>query len=367
MVHSGLVAHYILTYGSVEQKRRWLPGMASGAIVGAIAMTEPGAGSDLKALRTTAVRDGDNYVVNGAKPSSPMASTVMQHATSSRVVRMTWTPLSQRSGAREPDGPFEGVPEHLRGVLQRWAEDTAMRFGDSTLQEIVLRVRIPAAVVGKKIGAFEVTLEAFGAGEMMALDFVDALLHHSARLEPDAWVTDDQLSALRVILMDGGSIWTASPEGDRLVLVVDEHVETVYKEAVSVQDEAAGELKEAWANAYGRNGDASDAWDHAIKAVEDVLIPVVVPNKAIASLGDVIGQLGSQQSSAAWKMMLPGRDQTHDVEALVGMLRWLWPNHDRHGGKGPRRTPSIQEARMVVTCAAMIVQWHRQGWIVAKR
>ena len=65
-VHS-IAAHYVLNYGTEEQKRRWLPRMASGELIGAIAMTEPGAGSDLKGIRTKAVRDGDHYVINGSK------------------------------------------------------------------------------------------------------------------------------------------------------------------------------------------------------------------------------------------------------------------------------------------------------------
>ncbi|MEV4278153.1 acyl-CoA dehydrogenase family protein [Actinoplanes xinjiangensis] len=66
-VHSGIVTGYLNEYGSEEQKRRWLPGLVSGDLVGAIGMTEPDGGSDVQAIRTRAIRDGDDYVVNGSK------------------------------------------------------------------------------------------------------------------------------------------------------------------------------------------------------------------------------------------------------------------------------------------------------------
>lgn len=65
--HSEIVTPYIVAYGSEEQKQRWLPRMVSGELIGVIAMSEPGIGSDLRGMRTSARRDGDDYIVNGQK------------------------------------------------------------------------------------------------------------------------------------------------------------------------------------------------------------------------------------------------------------------------------------------------------------
>jgi long-chain-acyl-CoA dehydrogenase len=66
-IHADIVAPYLVHLTSEEQRRRWLPGVASGEVLAAIGMTEPSGGSDLAALRTTAVRDGDEWVINGSK------------------------------------------------------------------------------------------------------------------------------------------------------------------------------------------------------------------------------------------------------------------------------------------------------------
>ncbi len=67
LVHTDIIVPYISSLGTEEQKRRWLPGLVSGETISAIAMTEPGAGSDLQGIRTTAVDKGDHYLLNGSK------------------------------------------------------------------------------------------------------------------------------------------------------------------------------------------------------------------------------------------------------------------------------------------------------------
>lgn len=144
-----------------------------------------------------------------------------------------------------------------------------------------------------------------------------------------------------------------------------DETQATYDLATSAADEITTQMKEAWANAFGRNGDPSDAWDHAIKAMEKLFIPLIVPNQNNANLGHVIGQLRNQ--GGLYKLVLPGKNDDNDVTPLVGMLNGLWPNIDRHEGTDPTRPPTPEEARAVVTLAATIVQWHRDGWVVQRR
>lgn len=89
-VHNVVVPHYITSYGTDEQKRRWLPRMAAGDAIGALAMTEPDTGSDVQAIRTRARRDGDSYVISGAKTfitNGSVADVIIVAATTDPALR----------------------------------------------------------------------------------------------------------------------------------------------------------------------------------------------------------------------------------------------------------------------------------------
>jgi long-chain-acyl-CoA dehydrogenase len=136
---------YLIDLGTEEQKARWLPPMARGEAIGAIAMTEPGAGSDLQGIRTTAVRDGDDWVLNGAK-------TFITNGINSDLVIVA-ARTNEDAGSRGISLLVveRGMPGFSRGrkldKIGLHAQDTAELFFDD--------VRVPAAnLLGREGGGF---------------------------------------------------------------------------------------------------------------------------------------------------------------------------------------------------------------------
>jgi len=279
---------------------------------------------------------------------------------------MAWQRLSQRIAGAEPDGPYEGMPVHLHASVVHWFQGLAgyhrsPRMGGmdgQRLRTLATALRVDAEINIQPEDLMRELIKMGALDEERFLDLIDGALHVWGRSMNDH-------ATLSASLAVGGSAWTVAGDAESLTHLVNEQMQATFDAATSTQDEVSTELREAWANAFGLNADPSDAWDHAIKAVEDVLIPVVLGNQPKANLGGVIGTLDKQ--GHVWRFCLPGHDLSEDVAPLVSVLRLIWPNHDRHGGGDGKRTPSLQEARAVVTLAATIVQWHREGWAVQRR
>ncbi|GAA1814969.1 acyl-CoA dehydrogenase family protein [Actinomadura chokoriensis] len=148
-VHVNLVLPYLLKYGNEEQKKRWLPAFVSGEMMTAIAMTEPGTGSDLAGMQTTAKKDGDHYVLNGAKTfitGGVLADRVLVVARTSPA-----TPENRRAGLSilAVDTASEGyaVGRKLEKIGLRSSDTAELSFSD---------VRVPVEdLLGEEGRGFE--------------------------------------------------------------------------------------------------------------------------------------------------------------------------------------------------------------------
>jgi alkylation response protein AidB-like acyl-CoA dehydrogenase len=156
-VSLGLVAKTIAAWGSEEQKRRWLPGLTSGAYVGSFGLTEPGTGSDAGNLTTRAVRDGGDYVLNGTKMF---------------ITNGTWADVVLLF-ARSTDAPgHKGVtaflvPADSPGLTRRTLHGKLGLRGQATAELVFEDVRVPAAaMLGPEGKGFSVAMSALAKGRM---------------------------------------------------------------------------------------------------------------------------------------------------------------------------------------------------------
>ncbi|WP_406252222.1 acyl-CoA dehydrogenase family protein [Streptomyces atratus] len=156
-VSLGLVAKTIAAWGDEEQKRHWLPGLTAGEVIGCFGLTEPGTGSDAGNLTTRAVRDGDNYVVNGSKMF---------------ITNGTWADVVLLF-ARTDDTPgHKGisaflVPTDTPGLSRRTIHGKLGLRGQATAEVVLEDVRVPAsALLGPEGKGFAIAMSALAKGRM---------------------------------------------------------------------------------------------------------------------------------------------------------------------------------------------------------
>ncbi|MGW4225521.1 acyl-CoA dehydrogenase family protein [Streptomyces bauhiniae] len=156
-VSLGLVAKSIAAWGNEEQKRRWLPGLTAGELIGCFGLTEPGIGSDAGNLSTRAVRDGDEYVLSGTKMF---------------ITNGTWADVVLLF-ARSTDAPgHKGVsaflvPTDTPGLTRRTIHGKLGLRGQATAELVLEDVRVPAsAMIGAEGKGFSVAMSALAKGRM---------------------------------------------------------------------------------------------------------------------------------------------------------------------------------------------------------
>ncbi|MGB3726129.1 MAG: acyl-CoA dehydrogenase family protein [Glaciecola sp.] len=175
-IHANIVAPYILNMGTEAQKDRWLPAMASGEVLGALAMSEPGAGSDVAAMRTNAVKDGDEYILNGSKTfitNGNMADLIIVCAktdTSAGAKGISLFLLDTRLPGFSTGKPIHKIGQHSSDTAELFFENIRVPadalLGQENQGFVYLMQELPrerlgcaAQAIGHAQGALEITLD----------------------------------------------------------------------------------------------------------------------------------------------------------------------------------------------------------------
>ena len=192
--------------------------------------------------------------------------------------------------------------------------------------------------------------------ELLILDVIDWLLGHSCGSKEE----------LELILSRAGHELRVSPEGDRLVERIDPVNWNSYGEVVRPADEASRLMQDAWALAFGRDPNPSEAWSDAIKSIETLLKPIFSPNDSKATIGKMIAALRDKPEK--WVCSLPDRKyRTKDdeitkngIEILIDTLNVIGYQPNRHGSETKDIVDCIT-IRSVLFLSVTVLGWLRDG------
>jgi len=161
LLHSDIIVPYIYSFGNEEQKKKWLPGCATGEIITAIAMTEPDAGSDLAAMRSTAIKDGDQYVINGAKTFISNGINCDLVIVAAKTNPKADPPYTGVSLLVVEDGTKGFVKGKKLDKIGMWSQDTAEMFFDDC--------RVPVSnLLGEEGAGFKYLMQKLQQERLMA-------------------------------------------------------------------------------------------------------------------------------------------------------------------------------------------------------
>ena len=274
-----------------------------------------------------------------------------------------WTPLSVRRNQQSEFSLIDNVPQFMRHGIKEWIQQ-AINGDNRLVTQMALELRIDE--LSDNIDNFYADdaviacIQRSGPWDMydesLALDVIDWLLDHGC----------GHAQSLEHILKSAGHVLRVSPDGSRLVERIEPTLWNEYEQVTQLDDQASQYMQEAWALAFGRNPNGSDAWSKAIKAIETLLKPIVSPKNNKATIGSMTSEL--RQAPGKWECKLPDRiynvnGETNvkpGIEVFIDALATIGYQPDRHGSDQPQDVDEAT-ARSVLFLATTVVGWLRDG------
>lgn len=274
-----------------------------------------------------------------------------------------WTPLDPRTGGRLPErAPVEGVPDWLLEPLWEWV--LLYVFGGNTKHPGAQRY---AAFTALSL-EFQLNL-----GSSRDENSRFALLRRAVDREPDFllsiadWALHMRYGGeahLRTLLDGAGSVWALAPDQKRLTRRVLPEAQAAAERVISAGDKAAELIGSAWLAVYGLKPNPTDGFNQAVRAVEAVACPVIIPNDGDATLGRAIGILKANKGGFSTVFQNPRN--TDPVDAVLALMQLVWTNNYARHAADPSVPLHVsqEEAEAALTAAVALVTFFQRGFFV---